>query len=72
MLQRFLYTKWFFLLLTAICAIDLLADAGEHLWGWTDLNFVAIAMDASAAALSLWIFTDLHRRRPRNGSGTGR
>jgi hypothetical protein len=69
-MRTFLYSKWFFLVLAAVCAIDLLADLGEHIWGPNVLNIVAIAMDAIALSLSAWIFTDLHVRRPRRGDDT--
>ncbi len=68
-MRRFLYSKWFFLMLGVVCLIDLAADLGEHIWGWTDLNLLAIAMDAIAAFLAVWIFLDLHGRRPRHGNG---
>jgi hypothetical protein len=32
-MRRFLYSKWFFLLLAAVCAFDLAADVGEEIWG---------------------------------------
>jgi hypothetical protein len=66
-LGRFLYSKWFFGLLAILCTVDLVADVGEHIWGWTALNVLAITMDAAAALLSIWIFGDLHRRRPKHG-----
>ena len=69
-MRRFLYSKWFFLLLATVCAIDLLADAGEEVWGHNFLNSVAIAMDSVALALAVWIFTDLHTRRPKDGDNT--
>jgi len=69
-MRRFLYSKWFYGLLAVVCILDLIADLGEHIWGWTDLNILAIALDAVAVALSVWIFTDLHGRRPRNGDDT--
>jgi hypothetical protein len=69
-MRRFLYSKWFFLVLAAVCAVDLIADLGEHFWGETVLNLVAIAMDAIALSFSAWIFTDLHIRRPRSGDNT--
>ena len=69
-MRRFLYSKWFYGLLAVVCILDLIADLGEHIWGWTDLNILAIALDAIAVALSVWLFTDLHRRRPRNGDHT--
>ena len=71
-LRRLLYSKWFFGLLALVCVTDLVADVGERVWGWTDLNLVSIALDVTAAGLSVWIFADLHRRRPRNGNDTRR
>lgn len=70
--KSFLYSKWFYLTLGIVCIIDLCADLGEHIWGWTDLNFIAIAMDLTAVGLVLWIFIDLHTRRPTNGGDTRR
>ena len=71
-LRSFLYSKWFFGVLAVVCLIDLAADLTEHVWGWTDINLVAILMDTIAAGLSVWIFTDLHRRRPKDGRGADR
>jgi hypothetical protein len=70
--RAFLYSKWFFGLLAVVCLIDLAADCSERIWGWTDINWLAIAMDTIAAALAIWIFADLHGRRPKNGGGTRR
>jgi uncharacterized protein YqgC (DUF456 family) len=70
--RRFLYSKWFYLVLAIVCIVDLLADLGEHIWGWTDLNLVALAMDTIAAGLVLWIFLDLHLRRPKGGGDIDR
>jgi hypothetical protein len=70
-MRKFLYSKWFYGLLAAVCILDLVADLGEHLWGWTDLNILAIALDLIAVSLTVWIFADLHRRRPRDGDRTG-
>jgi hypothetical protein len=55
-----------------VCVVDLIADLGETAWGWTDLNMVAIAMDAVAAGMALWIFIDLQRRKPQHGGNPGR
>ena len=56
----------------AVCMIDLIVDVGESVWGWNELNFVAIAMDAVAVGMTLWIFTDLQRRRPKHGGDSRR
>ncbi len=69
-MRRLLYSKWFFFILAVVCAFDLIADVGEHIWGWGFLNIVAIAMDAIALSLSGWIFADLHARRPDRGDDT--
>ena len=71
-MRRFLYSRWFFLFLMAVCMIDLIVDVGESVWGWNELNFVAIAMDAVAVGMTLWIFTDLQRRRPKHGGDSRR
>jgi hypothetical protein len=71
-MRKLLYSKWFFLILAAVCTIDLLADLGEQIWGRTFLSAVAIVGDSVALSLSAWIFTDLHMRRPRDGNNTGR
>jgi hypothetical protein len=49
------------------CIVDLGADAAEEFWGWSFLNKVAMSMDIVILALTLWIFGDLHSRRPKNG-----
>jgi hypothetical protein len=67
-MRKFLYSKWFFLVLAVVCAVNLMADAAEELWNWSLPNKVAIAMDILALALSLWIFGDLHSRRPGRGN----
>lgn len=69
-MRRFLYSKWFFLLLAAVCLVDLVADAGEFVWGRTPLNLVAIFLDTVAASLTIWMFADLHKRRPKDGDHT--
>lgn len=69
-MRRFLYSKWFFLLLVIVCAIDLVADVGENIWGHNILNNVAIGMDFTALILAAWMFIDLHTRRPRRGDHT--
>jgi hypothetical protein len=66
-MRRFLYSKWFFLLLAVVCAFDLAADLGEEIWGHNILNNLSIGFDLVALALSAWIFTDLHMRRPKHG-----
>lgn len=71
-MRAFLYSKWFFLFLAVVCLINLVADVGEEVWDWSDLNKLSIAMDITAAALALWIFVDLHVRRPKNGGDTRR
>ena len=70
-MRRFLYSKWFFLLLATVCIVDFIADAGEFVWGRTPLNLIAITLDAVAAGLASWMFADLHRRRPKDGDDTG-
>ncbi len=65
-MRKFLYSKWFYLALAIVCAIDLLADVGDELWAWSFLNKVAIAMDCCALCLTVWIFADLHSRKPRD------
>ena len=67
---RLLYNKWFFFILAVVCAVDLIADVGEQIWGRGFMNVVAIAMDAIAVSLSAWIFADLHSRRPNRGDDT--
>jgi hypothetical protein len=69
-MRRFLYSKWFFLLLATVCGTDLVAHLGEEIWGYGYLKNVAIVMDLVALALSAWIFIDLHTRRPKHGDGT--
>jgi hypothetical protein len=69
-MRRFLYSKWFFLLLVIVCTLDLVADLGENIWGHNVLNNVAIGMDSIALAMAAWIFIDLHMRRPGRGDHT--
>lgn len=69
-MRKFLYSKWFFLILALVCIVDLGADVADEIWGWSILNKVAIAMDLVAACLSLWIFADLHTRRPKRDHDT--
>jgi hypothetical protein len=63
-MRKLLYSKWYFLLLAVISLVNLLADVMEEIWGWNFLNKVAIPMDAAALFLSVWMFADLHSRRP--------
>jgi hypothetical protein len=69
-MRRFLYSKWFFLLLATVCGVDLAADLSEEIWGHSPLNGLAIGLDFVAVILSAWIFTDLHIRRPKHGDDT--
>jgi hypothetical protein len=69
--RRFLYSKWFFLVLALVILIDLGTDVADELWGWTILNKVSIALDLAAAGLALWIFGDLHSRRPKRDHTRG-
>jgi hypothetical protein len=69
-MRRLLYSKWFFLTVAAVCAVNLFADIGEEIWGRGFLNLVAITMDIIALSLSIWIFADLHARRPKSGDDT--
>jgi hypothetical protein len=62
-LKRFLYSRWFFLFLAVVCVLDLFSDVGEQIWGRDALNYVAIALDVIAVAMTLWIFIDIERRR---------
>ena len=67
-LRGFLYSRWFFLFLAIAGVIDLVADVGENIWGWSGLNYLSIAMDVIVVLLALWIFADLQRRKPKDGS----
>lgn len=71
-MRKLLYSRWFFFFLAVVCVIDLGADVGEVVWGWSALNFVSIAMDVIAAGLALWIFIDLQSRRPKHGGDSRR
>lgn len=71
-MKRFLYSRWFFLFLSVVCILDLFTDVGEQIWGWDFLNYISILLDAIAAAMTLWIFIDIQRRRPRNGDHPNR
>jgi hypothetical protein len=70
-MQRFLYSKWYFLVLAVVCLVDLIADLGDEIWGWNFLNRVSIVMDVGAVFLSMWIFADLHSRRPDSHDHSG-
>ena len=72
MFRNFLYGKWFFLFLAVVILVDLAADVGEEFFGPTGLNELSIALDIVAAGLVIWIFADLHSRRPKSGGDTGR
>jgi hypothetical protein len=63
-MRKLLYSKWYFLVLAIICLVNLFADVGEEIWGWSFLNRVAIVMNIAAVFLSAWMFADLHSRRP--------
>lgn len=72
-MRRFLYSRWFFFFLAVVCLIDLLVRSSELVWDWTVPIVAAIAMDAIAAALALWVFIDLQSRKPKtNGHNTRR
>lgn len=68
-MKSFLYSKWFFLMLALVCVLDVFADWGARVWGWRVLIVIAASLDMVAAALALWMFTDLHRRRPKRSHG---
>lgn len=68
-MRSFLYSKWFFLMLAVVCVVDVFADLGARAWGWRALVAVAVSLDVVAAALALWMFADLHSRRPRRKHG---
>lgn len=69
-MRRFLYSKWFFFLLAVVCMVDLMAGLSHYMWGTTALAVIAVALDAVAAGLALWMFADLHARRPKDGDHT--
>jgi hypothetical protein len=71
-MRKFLYSRWFFLALAVVCVVNLVADLGEAVWGWSELNVVSIAMDMIAAGLALWTFVDLQRRKPKHGGDSRR
>ncbi len=68
-MRSFLYSKWFFLMLALVCLVDMAADWSDRLWAFRPLHVAAVSLDAVAAALALWMFADLHRRRPRRKNG---
>ena len=70
-LRKFLYSKWFFGFLAAVCTLDLLADVSELVAGWEAMNYVAIPLDLVAVFLTVWMFVDLYRRSPKNGGDPG-
>lgn len=70
--RQFLYSKWFFGLLVIVSLLDMSTDLSMYFWGWSGLTVFVIGLDIIVSGLCLWIFLDLHRRRPRNGRGSGR
>ena len=66
--RGFLYSRGFFLFLAIASVIDLTADIGENIWGWSGLHYISLATDLIVVVLALWIFTDLQRRKPKDGS----
>jgi hypothetical protein len=66
-MRTLLYSKWFFAFLALVCVLDLFADLAERLWEWTALNDIAILLDVIMAVLSVWMFADLHQKRPGRG-----
>jgi hypothetical protein len=68
--RGFLYSKWFFGFLAAVCLLDLALDVLEETsLSWVHFNGIAIAADAVAVLLAGWMFWDLHRRRPGGPHG---
>jgi hypothetical protein len=71
-MRRFLYSQWFFLFLAIVCLLDVVADVIGVVTGWPIILKLSFAPDLLAAFLALWMFFDLHRRRPgKNGDHTG-
>jgi hypothetical protein len=66
-MRRFLYSRWFFLFLAITCILDLGIDLSVDLWGRLEFRYLSIAMDLIILFMALWIFTDLQRRKPKNG-----
>ena len=66
-MRRFLYSRWFFLFLAISCILDLMIDLSVDLWGRLEFRYLSIAMDLIILFMALWIFTDLQRRKPKNG-----
>ena len=76
-MRRFLYSKWFFLILAVVCAVDLFADVAEEIWGRGLLNIIAIGLDCFAVLLSGWIFAvripiDVNKDSGDVNNGSGR
>jgi len=71
-MRRFLYSRWFFLFLALVCLLDLLTDILAAAFPSGLLSKLSVAADIIPAAMSLWMFFDLQRRKPKNGHHTPR
>ena len=77
LMRRFLYSKWFFLILAVVCAVDLFADVAEEIWGRGFLNIIAFGLDCFVVLLSGWIFAvripiDVNKDSGDVNNGSGR
>jgi len=66
-MRKFLYSKWFFAFLAAVCTLDLISDVTADFFAWQGLRAVTFGLEAVSVFLTVTMFLDLHRRVPING-----
>jgi hypothetical protein len=66
-MRKFLYSKWFFAFLAAVCTLDLISDAAADVFGWTVLHEVTIGLELISVYLTVAMFLDLHSRMKVDG-----
>jgi hypothetical protein len=64
-MRKFLYSRWFFLFLALVCLIDVGVDSIAARYGSRFLLTISFVPNLVAAGMAVWMFLDLHRRRPR-------
>jgi hypothetical protein len=63
--RRFIYNRWFYALLAAVCLLDAVCDTFDIAspGGYPMLDVISLVTSLFAAILTLLIFIDLQRRR---------
>ena len=64
-MRKFLYSRWFFLFLALVCLADVGVDSIAAQYDSRLLLTISFVPNLVAAVMALWLFLDLHRRRPR-------